>query len=50
MEATKLKKKKNTINKGKLKKTIKNVICRPDPVSWYELFYIHDIKLGYSFV
>lgn len=50
MEATKLKKKKGTINKGKLKKTIKNVICRPDPVSWYELFYIRDIKLGYSFV
>ncbi|XP_045775022.1 uncharacterized protein LOC123873951 [Maniola jurtina] len=34
MEAQKLKKKKNAISKGKIKKTIKNVICRPDPVYW----------------
>ncbi|XP_039756275.1 uncharacterized protein LOC120630971 [Pararge aegeria] len=34
MEAQKLKKKKNAISKGKLKKTIKNVISRPDPVFW----------------
>ncbi|CAH2093058.1 unnamed protein product [Euphydryas editha] len=34
MEAAKLKKKKGTLNKGKLKKTIKNIICRPDPVFW----------------
>lgn len=32
--ATTLQKKKNTISKGKLKKTIKNVLCRPDPVFW----------------
>ncbi|KAJ8715161.1 hypothetical protein PYW08_005142 [Mythimna loreyi] len=36
-EATTLQKKKNTVNKGKLKKTIKNVLCRPDPVFWPEL-------------
>ncbi|KAJ0174558.1 hypothetical protein K1T71_009666 [Dendrolimus kikuchii] len=34
MEAKTLKKKKVTVNKGKLKKTIKNVLCRPDPVFW----------------
>ncbi|CAG4956859.1 unnamed protein product [Parnassius apollo] len=34
MEATVLKKKKTTISKGKIKKTIKNVISRPDPVYW----------------
>ncbi|XP_034834810.1 uncharacterized protein [Maniola hyperantus] len=34
MEAQKLKKKKNAISKSKIKKTIKNVICRPDPVYW----------------
>ncbi|XP_046969128.1 uncharacterized protein LOC124536642 [Vanessa cardui] len=34
MEAKKLKTKKGTINKGKIKKTLKNVICRPDPVFW----------------
>ncbi|XP_050348111.1 uncharacterized protein LOC126771962 [Nymphalis io] len=34
MEAKKLKTKKGTINKGKVKKTLKNVICRPDPVFW----------------
>lgn len=37
MEATTLSKKKNTINKGKLKKNIKNVICRPDQVFWPEI-------------
>ncbi|XP_041982025.1 uncharacterized protein LOC121735308 [Aricia agestis] len=34
MEAQKLKQKKPSISKGKIKKTIKNVICRPDPVFW----------------
>ncbi|CAK1587091.1 unnamed protein product [Parnassius mnemosyne] len=34
MEVTVLKKKKTTISKGKIKKTIKNVIGRPDPVYW----------------
>ena len=34
MEAKKLKKKKGTISKGKIKKTIKNVICRPDAPFW----------------
>ncbi|XP_023937130.2 uncharacterized protein LOC112045250 isoform X2 [Bicyclus anynana] len=33
MEAQKLKKK-STLSKSKIKKTIKNVICRPDPVFW----------------
>ncbi|KAM3965854.1 uncharacterized protein ACR2FA_000182 [Aphomia sociella] len=33
MEAATLSQKKK-VNKGKLKKTIKNVICRPDPVFW----------------
>lgn len=32
MEAKTLQKKK--FNKTKLKKTIKNVLCRPDPVFW----------------
>ncbi|KAJ8712424.1 hypothetical protein PYW07_005266 [Mythimna separata] len=36
-EATTLQKKKNSISKGKLKKTIKNVLCRPDPVFWPEV-------------
>ncbi|KAF9418873.1 hypothetical protein HW555_004393 [Spodoptera exigua] len=36
MEAATLQKKKTTISKGKLKKTIKNVICRPDPLFWPE--------------
>ncbi|XP_047535519.1 uncharacterized protein LOC125069935, partial [Vanessa atalanta] len=34
MKAKKLKTKKGTINKGKIKKTLKNVICRPDPIFW----------------
>nr|XP_026496011.1 uncharacterized protein LOC113400585 [Vanessa tameamea] len=34
MEAKKLKTKKGTINKGKIKKTLKNIICRPDPIFW----------------
>lgn len=34
MEAAKLKKTKGTISKGKIKKTIKNVICRPDASFW----------------
>lgn len=37
MEAATLPKKKNTISKGKLKKSIKNVLCRPDPVFWPEI-------------
>lgn len=34
MEAKTLKKKKTGICKGKVKKTIKNVLCRPDPLFW----------------
>ncbi|XP_068617946.1 uncharacterized protein [Battus philenor] len=34
MEATVLKKNKTNINKGKIKKTLKNVICRPDSINW----------------
>ncbi|CAH1639234.1 unnamed protein product [Spodoptera littoralis] len=37
MEAATLPKKKTTISKGKLKKTIKNVLCRPDPLFWPEV-------------
>lgn len=37
MEAATLQKKKTTISKGKLKKTIKNVLCRPDPLFWPEI-------------
>ncbi|KPI99889.1 hypothetical protein RR46_04863 [Papilio xuthus] len=33
-EAAVLKRKKTTISKGTIKKTIKNVICRPDAVYW----------------
>lgn len=32
--AQKLKHKK-PISKTKVKKTIKNIVCRPDPVNWY---------------
>ncbi|CAH2043923.1 unnamed protein product, partial [Iphiclides podalirius] len=34
MEATVLKKRKTTISKGIIKKTIKNVICKPDTLYW----------------
>lgn len=34
MEAKILKKKKTTISKGQIKKTIKNVICKPDQMYW----------------
>ncbi|OWR46561.1 hypothetical protein KGM_200627 [Danaus plexippus plexippus] len=34
MEAQKLKQNKMIGRKGKIKKTIKNVLCRPDPVKW----------------
>ncbi|XP_075980815.1 uncharacterized protein LOC142979647 [Anticarsia gemmatalis] len=37
MEASTLQKKKNTISKGKLKKSIKNVLCRPDQLFWPEI-------------
>lgn len=33
MEAATLAKKK-TISKGKVKKSLRNVLCRPDPVFW----------------
>ncbi|XP_063386554.1 uncharacterized protein LOC134672539 [Cydia fagiglandana] len=34
MEAATLKKKSTGLSKGKLKKTIKNVLCRPDSINW----------------
>ncbi|XP_047992273.1 uncharacterized protein LOC125230994 [Leguminivora glycinivorella] len=34
MEAATLKKKTTGLSKGKLKKTIKNVLCRPDSIHW----------------
>ncbi|CAB3234198.1 unnamed protein product [Arctia plantaginis] len=45
MEASKLQKKKNTISKGKLKKNIKNVICRPDQVFWPEIMEDNRLRL-----
>ncbi|XP_059052703.1 uncharacterized protein LOC131847226 [Achroia grisella] len=40
MEAATLPQKKK-LNKGKLKKTIKNVLCRPDPVFWPIVTDVH---------
>ncbi|XP_063626105.1 uncharacterized protein LOC134797689 [Cydia splendana] len=34
MQAATLKKKSTGLSKGKLKKTIKNVLCRPDSINW----------------
>lgn len=38
--AATLQKKKTTINKAKVKKTIKNTLCRPDPVFWFVYFFM----------
>ncbi|KOB73593.1 putative N-acetyltransferase YedL [Operophtera brumata] len=43
MEAATLAKKKNTISKGKVKKSLRNVLCRPDPVFCLTLI---DIDTG----
>lgn len=51
MEAATLKKNKTTISKGKIKKTMKNVLCRPDPVFWFvPIYLVHAVFLGVPWI
>ncbi|KAG7312126.1 hypothetical protein JYU34_001584 [Plutella xylostella] len=45
MEAETLKKNKKSISKGKIKKSMKNILCRPDPVFWPALSEDHCSQL-----